>query len=1222
MKNQFLPNAEKYTNANRRKRVWRRVMTVLASIVVFCTTYALILPAITLEKGNGCQIEEHEHTDNCYRKASTVEKKVLNCTAKPHEHTTECYRNGDLEDERICGKADYFLHEHDMNCYDPETGELVCEMDELLPHIHDDGCYVIVYPEGYDPNDESTWWPEDIYGEDYGVAAQGMDEDFGIAAFGLDEDFSFGVDAETEGGAESDDYYYQDQGGWIVVDDREDEEGFMEWAPEVSRPTDDMLEDFDSSFGVDQEPGWPELVCKITETPVHEHGAWCYSQGDGVYPGCGMIERVWHEHTDECFDTEMVPDPNKDALTCKNTDPNHEHTERCYGTWVLSCGKEAHKHTEDCGKEPDPTYYCGWEAHAHTEDCYDANGKLTCVVEEHTHTENCTDPNKQALSLEEVHANEAAFTKEVEALELKKKADILTDDDQKLAEELKVRLRVAYQGGEITKQVYTELISRIADVFADPDEENHLIGEMVEDLSAWEALVASGYFEKYSEYADLDTAEEEPEEALMTLAAFSMRAITQSEMPSAQQIDEQGGEVASSKGDGVKIGKTIAGTELENVFDITLKVQTPRSVSEIYTQTDAAVVVVMDISATMLDTFTNKGVTVDTKTRYEAAMEAADLFLEQFAENNTSGTSKVGYVAFNTDAHKIFDMQSCTESQVDMLKGKMRTGTNAINNGYAKEWDTKNKKWVIVDHDRFTNIEAGLKMARDMLATVDNKNKFIIFLSDGFPTTYLLDSSIQSYQKGGKWYKNTGYSGYDPYSDGSGTKTDLFFDYTLNKPCTYGTSYSDKAAAEAQKMAKEIKDTGIKIFSVGVNVEGQDLSDYIKSGNSSYSIVERAKITNDSQYVIGGVKAANFENWLKNSIGSGYYYSSTNSAALKEAYANIFATIKETLSASAEADWVATDPIPFARGVNGVDTRMVEFIGLYDKDNNLNATANEQTGKIQLSGSHAEKGENTASFADTEQSIRWDLKNSGYTAVVTGSGTNKTTTYTYTLKYRVRLKNETAGFVEDDKNAGTTVDIYPTNGNASLSYRVVETKNSKLTLSEVRTLAFPVPSVHGHLGELEFTKVNNHGDTLAGAEFTLTHADSCKICRGDGTRVTIEPMTATSDENGVVTFENVPSGHVYSMKETVVPVGHVDPGFVYTVTVAYDETTVTVKTSQSGNSDEVAWTGKVLNNTSYELPDTGGEGTTMYTAGGLLLIAAAAFGLYNSKKRKKEAENS
>ncbi len=319
---------------------------------------------------------------------------------------------------------------------------------------------------------------------------------------------------------------------------------------------------------------------------------------------------------------------------------------------------------------------------------------------------------------------------------------------------------------------------------------------------------------------------------------------------------------------------------------------------------------------------------------------------------------------------------------------------------------------------------------------------------------------------------------------------------------------------------------------------------------------------------------------------------------------------------------MATDPIPFTRGANNVDVQMVEFIGLYDKNNNLNATANKQTGKIQLSGSHAEKGENTASFADTEQSIRWDLKNSGYTVVKTNSGGSTTTTYTYTLKYRVRLKNETAGFVEDDKNAGTTVDIYPTNGNASLSYRVVETKNSKLTLSEVRTLSFPVPSVHGHLGELEFTKVNNHGDTLAGAEFTLTHADSCKICRGDGTRVTIEPMTATSDENGVVTFENVPSGHVYSMKETVVPVGHVDPGFVYTVTVAYDETTVTVKTSQSGNSDDVAWTGKVLNNTSYELPDTGGEGTTMYTAGGLLLIAAAAFGLYNSKKRKKEAENS
>ena len=45
----LLGDAERYTRAHRRKRRWYQVTTCLAAVVVFCTTYALILPAITLE---------------------------------------------------------------------------------------------------------------------------------------------------------------------------------------------------------------------------------------------------------------------------------------------------------------------------------------------------------------------------------------------------------------------------------------------------------------------------------------------------------------------------------------------------------------------------------------------------------------------------------------------------------------------------------------------------------------------------------------------------------------------------------------------------------------------------------------------------------------------------------------------------------------------------------------------------------------------------------------------------------------------------------------------------------------------------------------------------------------------------------------------------------------------------------------------------------------------
>ncbi len=60
-----------FQSAHRKHRAWQRVVTILACFVVFCTTYALILPAITMETDEDpnavfCSCEEHEHTLSCY----------------------------------------------------------------------------------------------------------------------------------------------------------------------------------------------------------------------------------------------------------------------------------------------------------------------------------------------------------------------------------------------------------------------------------------------------------------------------------------------------------------------------------------------------------------------------------------------------------------------------------------------------------------------------------------------------------------------------------------------------------------------------------------------------------------------------------------------------------------------------------------------------------------------------------------------------------------------------------------------------------------------------------------------------------------------------------------------------------------------------------------------------------------------------------------------------
>ena len=43
------------------KRSWSRLVTAMMCVVVFCTTYALILPAITQETETFCGIEAHIH---------------------------------------------------------------------------------------------------------------------------------------------------------------------------------------------------------------------------------------------------------------------------------------------------------------------------------------------------------------------------------------------------------------------------------------------------------------------------------------------------------------------------------------------------------------------------------------------------------------------------------------------------------------------------------------------------------------------------------------------------------------------------------------------------------------------------------------------------------------------------------------------------------------------------------------------------------------------------------------------------------------------------------------------------------------------------------------------------------------------------------------------------------------------------------------------------------
>lgn len=149
-----------YVKNNRFRSAWKKVVLVLACVVVFCTTYALILPAITMEQKSYCGLEEHTHTKDCYRQIPVaselicplVEGEAISVVQtvsdgdgealvadkdmqKPHTHTEECY-TVPKEPPLTCTLTEGEDHTHEFLCYG--SWELTCTKEE---HTHDLGCF-------------------------------------------------------------------------------------------------------------------------------------------------------------------------------------------------------------------------------------------------------------------------------------------------------------------------------------------------------------------------------------------------------------------------------------------------------------------------------------------------------------------------------------------------------------------------------------------------------------------------------------------------------------------------------------------------------------------------------------------------------------------------------------------------------------------------------------------------------------------------------------------------------------------------------------------------------------------------------------------------------------------------------------------------------------------------------------------------------------------------
>ena len=306
----MLDQAEKYARAHRRRTRWHKVTTVMASIVVFGTTYALILPAITQERTT-CGLVEHIHDDSCYREIPAVTRQELVCSEDSlniHQHTKECY---DEEKNLICGYADFIAHKHDDTCYD-ESGNLVCTLPEIEAHTHDNSCYA-------QPVSAAHVHTEDCYT--------------------LQPVFLVCTETEGEGHIHTADCYTETTYLSCMFSDVEGHEHGPECYETVTELTCGQSEGGGHVHGedcyvwdevltceyADVTPEEPELICNKEEIVLHKHTKDCYDEDGNLI--CGKLEVLEHKHTEDCFQTVVVSEATRE-LICEK--PEHTHDSSCY----------------------------------------------------------------------------------------------------------------------------------------------------------------------------------------------------------------------------------------------------------------------------------------------------------------------------------------------------------------------------------------------------------------------------------------------------------------------------------------------------------------------------------------------------------------------------------------------------------------------------------------------------------------------------------------------------------------------------------------------------------------------------------------------------------------------------------------------------------------------------------------------------------------------------
>ncbi|MGF0107895.1 Cna B-type domain-containing protein [Clostridium sp. SGI.024] len=494
--------------------------------------------------------------------------------------------------------------------------------------------------------------------------------------------------------------------------------------------------------------------------------------------------------------------------------------------------------------------------------------------------------------------------------------------------------------------------------------------------------------------------------------------------------------------DNVTTLKTISGTDVENEFEITLEVTTAEDLKNIAIEPDAATVLVLDRSGSMDE---KDG---DSTSRFKEMQDAANAFLEQYANVEKGIKRLVSIVSFADDA-------------------KNETYSNGANTWINVTEELSNARSKITNLTKpngGTNIEGALILANNIVANgkstkaldgIGNIN--IILLTDGCPTFHASNSNSTSIKSinGSKGGGNVAYT--TDWKPVGGTVNNI--------------------SANTTNISKNIKDAGINLYTIAFSTT--EVSFYTTDPTDGWWGDDGTSVKLNPSTWMSGFATRNF---------------SANNA---DELAKQFEKINKLIALSAQA-WKVTDPM----GDNIIFKNVIDA-----------------------------NSDNVSTFNTETNTLMWDLKNSSPVESTTEQGNKK---YTYTLKYKVVL---------DTTNSKASYDDVSTNGTTILDYYLFSKQGDDQTV-ELKHASFNVPRVQGLFGNLNFTKVNEDEQPMKGVTFTLTGTST-----GSNKEVTI---SATSDDNGHVSFSNIPAG-VYKLTETT-PNGYIAAG-PWDVVVSYGNTT-------------------------------------------------------------------